>query len=73
MNGSPSSVITMGYGAWGSTGLVLTLGYGIGAAAVIRAGRIEYTVADQRIDWRAEPGIVGYTATGQRIDWRADR
>ena len=32
MNGSPSSVITMGYGSWGSTGLVLTLGYGIGAA-----------------------------------------
>ena len=73
MSGSPSSVLTIGYGAWGSTGLVLTLGYGIGAAAVIRAGRIEYTVADQRIDWRAEPGIVGYLATGQRIDWRADR
>ena len=31
MTGSPSSVISMGYGAWGSTGLVLTLGYGIGA------------------------------------------
>jgi hypothetical protein len=73
MNGSPSSVISMGYGSWGSPGLVLTLGYGIGAAAVIRAGRIEYTVADQRIDWRAEPGIVGFTAADQRIDWRADR
>jgi hypothetical protein len=73
MNGSPSSVITMGYGTWGSTGLVLTLGYGIGAAAAIQAGRIEYTAESQRIDWRAEPGIVGYTATGQRIDWRADR
>jgi hypothetical protein len=73
MNGSPSSVVTMGYGTWGSTGLVLTLGYGIGAATVIRAGRIEYTVADQRIDWRAEPGIVGFTAADQRIDWRADR
>ena len=73
MNGSPSSVLTMGYGAWGSPGLVLTLGYGIGAAAVIRAGRIEYTAQSQRIDWRAEPGIVGYTATGQRIDWRAER
>jgi hypothetical protein len=32
MNGSPSSVLTMGYGAWGSTGLVLTLGYGTEAA-----------------------------------------
>ena len=73
MNGSPSSVISLGYGTWGSPGLVLTLGYKIGAAAVIRAGRIEYTAQSQRIDWRAEPGIVGYTATGQRIDWRADR
>jgi len=73
MNGSPSSVLTMGYGSWGSPGLVLTLGYGIGAAAVIRAGRIEYTVADQRIDWRAELSVIGYTAAEQRIDWRADR
>ena len=32
MNGSPSSVITLGYGTSGSPGLVLTLGYGIGAA-----------------------------------------
>lgn len=73
MNGSPSAIITMGYGAWGSTGLVLTLGYGIGAAAVIRAGRIEYTAESQRIDWRAEASVVGYTAADQRIDWRADR
>jgi hypothetical protein len=73
MTGSPSAIITLGYGSWGSTGLVLTLGYGIGAAAAIQAGRCEFTVGDQRIDWRAEPGIVGYTATGQRIDWRADR
>ena len=73
MNGSPSAIISMGYGSWGSTGLVLTLGYGIGAAAAIRAGRIEYTAESQRIDWRAEPGVVGYTAADQRIDWRADR
>jgi len=73
MNGSPSSVITMGYGTWGSPGLVLTLGYGIGAAAVVNAGRCEFTVSDQRIDWRAEPSVIGYTAAEQRIDWRADR
>jgi len=73
MNGSPSSVLTMGYGAWGSPGLVLTLGYGIGAAAVVQAGRCEFTVSDQRIDWRAEPSVIGYTAAEQRIDWRADR
>lgn len=73
MNGSPSSVISMGYGNWGSPGLVLTLGYGIGAAAVVQAGRCEFTVSDQRIDWRAELAVIGYTAAEQRIDWRADR
>lgn len=29
MDGSPSSVISLGLGSWGSTGLVLTLGLGI--------------------------------------------
>lgn len=29
MNGSPSSVLSVGFGSWGSTGLVLTLGFGI--------------------------------------------
>jgi len=73
MNGSPSAIITMGYGTWGSTGLVLTLGYGIGAADVVQAGRCEFTVSDQRIDWHAESSVIGYTAAEQRIDWRADR
>lgn len=31
MNGSPSSVISLGFGSWGSVGLVLTLGLGINA------------------------------------------
>jgi hypothetical protein len=63
----------MGFGAWGSTSLVLTLGYRIGAAAVVQAGRCEFTAENQRIDWRAESSVIGYTAAEQRIDWRADR
>ena len=31
---SPSTVITLGYGSYGSAALVPTLGYGIGAAAI---------------------------------------
>ena len=34
MDGSPSSVVSLGFGSWGSTGLVLTLGLGIGAASL---------------------------------------
>lgn len=29
MNGSPSAIITLGLGSWGSPGLVVTLGYGV--------------------------------------------
>jgi hypothetical protein len=29
MDGSPSSVLTEGFGSWGSVGLVVTLGFGI--------------------------------------------
>jgi len=28
MNGTPSSVLTMGLGSWGSPSLIITLGYG---------------------------------------------
>ena len=31
MDGSPSSVLTLGFGSWGSVNLVVTLGFGIGA------------------------------------------
>lgn len=30
LTGSPSSVLTLGLGSWGSTGLLLTLGFGVG-------------------------------------------
>ena len=33
MDGSPSSVLTMGLGSWGSVNLLTTLGYGIAGAA----------------------------------------
>jgi len=71
MNGTPSSVITLGYGTWGSTGLVLTLGYGIGVALVTPAGRMEYTAARSLLGYTAERQTVEYTAQSQRLDWRA--
>lgn len=35
---SPSTVISLGYGSWGSVNLVPTLGYGSGAAPVVIDG-----------------------------------
>ena len=38
MAASPSSVLTLGYGDWGSVNLVPTLGYGAAEEAVANAG-----------------------------------
>ena len=43
MDGSPSSVISMGWGSWGSSGLTLTLGFGQGAAVAIVEGPYRWT------------------------------
>ena len=71
MNGTPSSVITMGFGTWGSTGLVLTLGYGIGVAAVVQGGRLEYTASKSVMNYRPDRQVADYTAAPNRLDWRA--
>ncbi len=33
MNGSPSAILTLGFGSWGSVGLNITLGFGNGFIA----------------------------------------
>jgi hypothetical protein len=38
MIGSPSSVLTMGLGSWGSSSLLVTLGYGTEGGAVVETG-----------------------------------
>lgn len=40
MTGSPSSVLTTGLGAWGSSALVLTLGYGTEPASPYLCGEV---------------------------------
>jgi hypothetical protein len=37
--GSPSAILTMGLGSWGSPGLMLTLGYGVGEQGATLVGR----------------------------------
>lgn len=48
MDGSPSAIITMGLGAWGSVGLVVTLGYGSGDASIASSG-LEATIPFSRL------------------------
>ena len=72
MNGSPSSVLTMGLGSWGSPGLLLTLGYGVGQAAAID-GRLEYTVDRQQFGYAVRLGVIGYTPARSTIGYEVRR
>lgn len=53
MNGSPSAILTLGFGSWGSTSLVVTLGFGAGT---------EEEVSDTATVFTALLGIEGYRA-----------
>ncbi len=60
---SPSTVLTRGYGSWGSVNEVVTLGYGVGAAAEVHPGGT-FTVEEPGITFtnRIDPGKT-FTAT----------
>ena len=51
----------MGLGAWGSPSLIVTLGYGIGVAAVVQGGRLEYTAPKSIVDYTVSSGRIEYT------------
>jgi hypothetical protein len=48
---SPSSVISLGYGSWGTTGLVLGLGYSTSAAADMVYGPCYAVACDVFVPW----------------------
>lgn len=45
--GSPSAVLTMGLGSWGSVNEMITLGYGSGAAAVSFGHNVTIAATDR--------------------------
>lgn len=71
MNGSPSAILTMGLGSWGSVGLILTLGYGIGAAAVAIPGRLEYTIPAGMLQFTVPNMRTQYTIPDERLQFTA--
>lgn len=38
MNGSPSAIVSLGFGSWGSVNLIVTLGFGVGAGDIHLGG-----------------------------------
>lgn len=57
---SPSSVLTMGLGSWGSPSLLVTLGYGIG-------GEVVTPITDIGVEWTLRPGLMHYTLAESRM------
>jgi hypothetical protein len=74
MIGSPSSVLTMGLGSWGSASLLVTLGYGTETAVVtLTDSRLEYTVGASRLGYTIRPGVVGYTVDRGLLGYEVKR
>ena len=65
MNGSPSSVLTLGLGSWGSVGLLITLGYGVSQAVTAPA---EQTWTAGAIDRTWTAGAISRTWVAPAID-----
>jgi hypothetical protein len=59
MTGNPSGILTLGLGSWGSAGLILTLGFGIGSAVNI-GGLVCGTVS-------ASPRVAGTVSSSPRV------
>lgn len=71
MAASPSTVLTLGLGSWGSVGLLTTLGFGIysGLPAVAAPYSIDrsqaYSAGSVRGDYYAPGSAVGQARSGQ--------
>jgi hypothetical protein len=61
MDGSPSAVLTMGLGSWGSSGLLLSLGFGIDEGE-------EGTPVD---GWQAPARSVIWRAPARSVIWQS--
>lgn len=73
MDGSPSSVLSLGFGSWGSSGLVVTLGFGVGESSPVTIegiwGDVEHIAADRIITAiKANRTRTATTADRQRIE-----
>lgn len=72
MDGSPSSVISLGFGSWGSSGLTLTLGFGVGGVSATIVGvwsQVIHAFSDQPRIAIHSTTLTGRTADGnERIE-----
>jgi hypothetical protein len=67
---SPSTVITLGYGSFGSVNLVPTLGYGV--LSIQGFGRIEYTMPRSQLGYTLERSQLDYTLANQRLEYTGE-
>lgn len=58
---SPSSILSLGYGSWGSVNDVITLGYGISAAAEVVAASIKHIFQSDTLEAYTTAGVGAYT------------
>lgn len=70
MDGSPSSVLSLGYGSWGSVGLVVTLGFGISTVSDPVAQN-PFLPVMRDSNWKKVMGDDNWAPVMRDSNWRA--
>lgn len=66
---SPSTVITLGFGTFGSVNLLPSLGFGPFGINAIGFGRLEYTIPQQQLDYTLAADRPEFTLRPERLEF----
>lgn len=66
-------IITMGYGATGSTSLILTLGYVTSEVEPPTHGSLEWTLPESRLHWKAAGKPLHWNTQRTPLHWSVEK
>lgn len=66
---SVATVVTRGFGTFGSVNLLPTLGYGSYSSGPSGYGRLEYTIPRSQLEWTLADERLEFTARDERLEF----
>lgn len=69
---SIATVVTMGFGSFGSVNLLPTIGYGISSAVAITDFSIGWFSPARLTDWTSPSALIDWTSPPLLADWSAE-
>lgn len=66
---SVATVVTRGFGTFGSVNSLPTLGYGAFSSAILGYGRLEYTIPRSQLEWSVRDERLEFTVRDGRLEF----